>query len=293
MSRDTTTSEPAVPEAITNFSKVPTLTAAHFAKLSQRVDSIEGANLANATVGDKLQFDDTPPVRGTSGRPVRLTYAVVTEGLSARGDLSNLAIIVPLPVAVAPAGLTAEAKAEGVTLKWTAPDAAATREGPPVIVGYNVFRDTDELNKPVNPTPIEKTTFTDTPPYGSHTYRVTAVASAGPPVIQSDPSPQASVDFKDLVPPPTPANLTTLLETRVVRLIWDASPAPDLRGYHVYRWQGTIKLKLTVGPTPNTFFGDESLEQGQTYTYSVTAVDNSGNESAPVSSQPIVLPKAP
>lgn len=291
--RDTTPAEPAVPDAVTSFTKVPTLTAAQFAKLSHRIDSIEGANLANATAGGKLQFEDSPSVRGASGRPVRLTYAVVTEGFSARGDYSNLVTIVPLPVAIPPAGLAADVTADGVTLQWTAPRSAATPEGPPVIVGYNIFRDTEELEKPVNASPVTGTTFTDKPPYGPHTYRVTAVASAGPPVIQSDPSAEASAEFKDLIPPPPPTNVTTLLETRVVRLIWDASPAPDLRGYHVYRWQGTIRLKLTTGPTPNTFFGDESLEQGQTYTYAVTAVDMSGNESAPANSQPIVLPRAP
>jgi hypothetical protein len=280
-------------DAAANFAKVPTLTASQFAKLCQRIDSIEGANLPAATAGDKLQFEDSPTLRGTSGRPVRLTYAVATEGVSARGELSNLAVIVPLPVAVAPSGLTAEARPEGVVLRWSEPALAATGEGKPVIVGYNIFRDTEALDKPSNPTPITGSTHTDKPPYGQHTYRITAVASAGPPLIQSDPSAPASAEFKDLVPPPPPANIVPLLETRVVRLVWDAAAAPDVKGYHVYRWQGTIRLRLTDGPTPNTFFGDESLEQGQTYIYSVTAVDTSGNESEPGNSPEVLLPRVP
>ena len=65
-------------------------TAAQFAKLSQKAESIESANLAGASVGAKLVYEDTPILHSSSGRPLRITYAVVTEGQGARGDFSNL-----------------------------------------------------------------------------------------------------------------------------------------------------------------------------------------------------------
>lgn len=293
IARDTTPREPAVPDAVTAFARVPTLTAVQFVKLSQRIDSIESANLSAATVGSKLVYEDNPQFQSQSGRPIRLTYAVVTEGVTSRGDLSNLATIVPLPVAVAPSGLTATAAPEGVLLKWNEPKTSATGAGEPVIVGYDLYRDSEDIEKPINPTPVQGTSFTDTPTYGDHTYRVTAVASAGPPKIQSDPSSPASVTFKDLVPPPAPASVTALVETRVVRLVWDSVDASDLAGYNVYRTEGTTRLKLTAYPTRDSNFVDESLQVGFPYFYSVTAVDKNGNESKPTNSEEILVPKTP
>lgn len=290
--------DPSVPPPVVQFGSIPLPTPAQFSRLSTRIDSIEGANLTAASVGSRLVFQDTPPFRSVSGRPLRLTYAVVTEGTSARGDLSNLAAIVPLDVAVAPSELTATANADGVALAWSAPQKAATGDAKPVIVGYDIYRNVkgqapEQFAPPINPSPVTRTDYTDKPPYGSYEYQVTAVAAAGPPRIESTPSATAVTTFKDLQPPPAPATLSALVETRIVRLVWDAVDAPDLQGYNVYRWEGTIRLKLTPGPAKQTHFGDESVDPGIAYTYSVTAVDKSGNESAETKSQLVLVPKTP
>ena len=291
--------EPSTPAAIAQFANAPPLTAAQFGKLSQRIDSIEGANLAGATVGAKLLFEDTPTFRGPSGRPLRITYAVVTEGVGARSDLSNLASIIPLDVAVAPTSLRATASAEGVKLAWTAPAKAATGNVAPVIAGYNIYRTVsgellDQFAGPVNPTPTKGTDYTDAPPYGAYEYRVTAVAAPGPPRIESDPSMPATATFKDLIAPPPPASLTALVETRVVRLVWDSVDAPDLAGYNVYRYEAAGKVKFTYGlPINQTHFGDESILPGIEYWYAVSSVDKSGNESKETQSQRVMVPKTP
>lgn len=289
---------PATPAAVQATSALP-LTAARFAKLSLKIDSIEGANLPAATVGAKLVYEDSPPFHSTSGRSVRITYAVVTEGPSARGDLSNLASILPLDVAVAPGNLRATAKAAGITLTWSVPEAAITGDAKPAIDGYNIYRvvkgeTLDTFAVPVNPTPVKTTEYTDTPPYGTYEYSVTAVAAKGPPRIESDRSAPIEATFKDLVPPPPPASVTALVETRVVRLVWDAVDAPDLAGYFVYRTEQAGRVKFQSGrPINQTFFGDESLLPGIEYYYSVTSVDKSGNESAETKSQTVLVPKTP
>lgn len=285
--------EPSVADPAAKFSTIPALTPVQFTKLSQRVESIEEANLAGATVGARLTYEDTPPILGVSGRPVRITYATVTEGANARSELSNLVSIVPRNVAVASPALTATAERQGVVLKWTAPEAAASGIGAPVIVGYDIYRDDAELARPVNASPVQETTWTDVPSYGDHRYRVTAVAAEGPPRIQSDPSPEAAAAFKDLLPPDPPANIQVLIETRLMRLVWDPSPSADVKGYHVYRWEGTARLKLTIGPTTNTHFGDESIVQGTVYHYSITTVDQAGNESAATDSRDVLVPRTP
>ncbi len=290
--------DPNVPEPVTLFSKIPTIAEAQFARLGTRIDSIDKANLANATTGSRLVYADTPPFRSASGRPMRITYAVVTEGGTSKSDISNLAIIVPLPVATPPAGLTATAKAEGVVLGWETPKTSMRGEEAPVIEGYHVYRTApgealNEFSAPINNAPVKGTTYTDVPPYGEHEYRVSAVALSGTPTIQSAASAPVRATFKDLVPPPVPASVTPLLETNRVRLLWDPVEAPDLDGYLIYRIEGRFRLKLSPHPWTDTNFLDGSIDIGIPYFYEVTAIDKAGNESAPVKSETIIVPKTP
>ena len=290
--------DPTEAQPVVLFSRIPTVPQALFMKLSSRIDSIEKANLAAATAGARLLFTDTPPFRSSDGRPVRLTYAVVTEGTTARSQPSNLVVIVPLPVAIPPAGLAATAKPEGVTLTWTAPEQAVSSLGAPIVTGYNVYRSTPgsapgDLDVAINTAPVTATTYTDAPAYGEHEYRVAAVAAAGPPLVQSDLSAPAKVTFRDLVAPPAPATVTALLETKVVRLLWDAVEAPDLAGYTVYRIEGPYRLKLTPSPLKDSNFLDISIDMGIGYYYEVTAIDASGNESKPAKTETVIVPKTP
>jgi len=289
--------DPTVPPAVSLFAKIPAIGPMQFAKLKERVDSIESANLPAATTGSRLTYEDTPAFRATDGRAVRITYAVVTEAEEARSDVSNLATIVPLDVPVAPAGLAAAAKPQGVVLSWTKPAATITGDAKPYISGYNIYRvpsgSPDETGTAINTSPASTTTYTDVPPYGAYSYRVTAVSSTGTPRIESDASNSATATFKDLLPPPAPASVTALVETKAVRLVWDPVEAPDFAGYLVYRTEGTGRIKLTPGPAQITYFRDISADPGITYYYSVTAIDKNGNESVPTRTQNVLVPKTP
>jgi hypothetical protein len=298
--------DPTLPQPISAFSRIPTLPQAQFIKLSQRIDSIEKANLPSATAGTKLLYSDTPPFRSTDGRPVRVTYAVVTEGATARSAVSNMAVIVPLAVAAPPAGLTATAKAEGVVLAWQEPKTSVRGEEAPVISGYRIYRTTPgetirEFAAPLNPSPVLGTTYTDTPPYGEHEYRVTAMAAEGPPVLQSSTSEPVRVTFRDLVPPPKPATLTALIETKTIRLLWDPVDAPDLAGYRLYRSEGMGHVDIKdIGTVPLmneivtlTTYTDANPNLGIAYRYAVTSIDKSGNESPRTWTEWVVVPKTP
>jgi len=269
---------------------LPPLGPQQFTKLREKVDSIESANLPAATSGAHLQYEDTPPIHTRDGRPVRLTYAVITEGALAKSDLSNLAAIAPLDVPPPPSDVTAKPKPEGVELTWTAASSAKM---------FNIYRagasdPSDELATPINPAPVKSASYTDVPAYGAFRYRVTAVASPGPPRIESEPSAVVSVTFKDLLPPPAPATLTALVETKGVRLLWDPVDVPDLNGYFVYRYQGKARILFqTVDPIPSTHFEDVSTDPGIEYVYAVTAVDKNGNESPERKSEPVLVPKTP
>lgn len=283
------------------FAKVPPIGPQQFTRLRQQLDTLEAATIPPETA--RLMYEDTPRFRTEDGRTVRIDYAVVTEGLSARGALSNIASIVPIDVPAPPDTLSATAKPEGVVLQWKAPEKSITGAEKPRIAGFDIYRLTkgqafEPLARPVNAAPIAQTTYTDNPPYGEYEYRVSAVATAGPPRIESDLSAPAAATFRDLLPPPVPTGLTALVETNAVRLVWDPVSAPDLAGYRIYRTEGTgIEQLRAIGRIPltgvitETNFRDTGVNQGISYFYEVTSVDKSGNESAPAKTDWVLVPK--
>jgi glycosidase len=93
----------------------------------------------------------------------------------------------------------------------------------------------------------------------------------------------------DTVAPAAPLNLRVLGTTSgSISFAWDASTAPDLAGYEIYRQQvvaasspAAFALLDTVGPTV-TSYTDNNVTTGATYQYYVVAFDTSYNRS-PVS----------
>jgi hypothetical protein len=67
-----------------------------------------------------------------------------------------------------------------------------------------------------------------------------------------------------------------------VTLTWTASTSPNLVGYNIYRsgTSGGPYTKINSAPIAAISFVDTGIQAGQPYDYVVTAVDNSGNESA-------------
>jgi len=290
--------DPTLPRPVALFEHVLPVTPAQFNRLKDRIDSIEGADLPAATVGARLAYEDTPPFQSQDGRPVRATYAVVTETQTAKSDLSNLVSIVPVDIPTPPANVTATPKAEGVVIAWQRPEKSATGADKPFVTGYDIFRtgpneQLEELPVPINAAPVKETTYTDVAPYGEYRYRVAAVSFTGPPKISSTLSGPASATFKDLVPPPAPANVVALIETNAVRLIWDPSDAPDLRGYYVYRVEGSTRTRITKEPVSQPNYRDASVKPGVAYGYQVTAIDKNGNESGGSASPAISVPRSP
>jgi hypothetical protein len=279
------------------FSKVSPLIPDQFAKLKSRIDTIDARRVPAYTVGARVMYQDEPPLRTPDGRAERVTYAVTTDAPGGKGALSNLATIVPLNVATAPTGVATAARPEGVALTWNVPAGGLLRGSAPTVVGYNIYRlapsgDNVDIGQPVNTSPAKEPHYLDVPPFGSWRYEVTAVASTGPPLVQSDASEKAAAQYVDLIAPPLPTNVTTLVEEKAVRLLWEGVEAPDLAGYKVYRTvQGGSRTLLTQKPIRETNYRDISAPLGATYTYSVSSIDQKGNESEPRPSTAVLLPR--
>ena len=188
----------------------------------------------------------------------------------------------------APGAPILEAGDREVHLAW--PEVTALQNGAPFrdLAGYTVYRRTaPEDWQRLTPSPLAATTYQDVAVKNEveYTYKIRAVRRLGDYTLESLDSPSRAVTARDLTSPPPPLNLVVVPTTRGVELRWEPSPAADLAGYRVYRVQagGASPVRLTPELVKKPYFVDTQASPGQTYYYSVTAVDDSAraNESQP------------
>jgi acid phosphatase type 7 len=95
---------------------------------------------------------------------------------------------------------------------------------------------------------------------------------------------QVSPPPPDTTPPAAPTGLIATPGDQVVGLDWNDNSEPDLSGYRVYRRNADGSWPTTPTATPTgSQWSDSGRTNGTTYTYRVTALDGSGNESTPSS----------
>ena len=154
-------------------------------------------------------------------------------------------------------------------------------------MGYLVYRGTEpgkHDDRPLNEEPVAASAYEDTTAVNgkSFYYRVRTVDSPVRPWQESPDSSEVSATPMDKTPPEPPNGITIVPGIGRVFLTWNENQERDLAGYHVYRSlkAGGERERLTDKPLNRTTFSDETVKQGATYYYSITAVDKSGNESA-------------
>ncbi|MDD5146051.1 MAG: hypothetical protein PHF44_04390, partial [Candidatus Pacebacteria bacterium] len=157
------------------------------------------------------------------------------------------------------------------------------------IKGYYVYRGGLKLNT----TPTTATNYSDIS-LGSNTtysYQVSAVDNSNNESAKTATINATTPSCPDTVPPTTPTSLSaTPISCTQINLTWAASSdASGIKGYYVYR--GGLKLNTT--PTTATNYSDISLGSNTTYSYQVSAVDNSNNESAKTATINATTPSCP
>lgn len=96
-------------------------------------------------------------------------------------------------------------------------------------------------------------------------------------------------------PPSAPANLSGTSGDQEIELTWDANDEDDLSGYNLYRSTSSFSDASDMQPVNRSglitspIFTDTGLENGTTYYYRITAVDEGDKESA-VSTQLEITP---
>ncbi|PKD44288.1 hypothetical protein CWD77_02130 [Rhodohalobacter barkolensis] len=196
----------------------------------------------------------------------------------------------------APLNLTADLNNDGnqILLNWS------TSELPDDFRNFVVFRRVVEGRSPssnysqIAPPNLRENSFTDT---GSD-YEEGALYRFG--VLAADSSRNFSdTTFVDVripnVTPPDPPNVVSAQNRDGVRvnIVWGGSLSRDVGSYNLYRKIDNREYELTEELESDLrSFRDEEIEIGKTYTYAISAVDTSGNESDLIESESVLVKRS-
>lgn len=108
---------------------------------------------------------------------------------------------------------------------------------------------------------------------------VTAFDNSGNESARSNRKSATPLSGMDRLPPETPAGLKAVPGDGKVQLDWEESIEGDLQSYKVYMEGGGRPLGVIANSQAPSYLA-EKLKNGEKYTFYVTAVDKTGNESA-------------
>jgi hypothetical protein len=277
------------------------------AKSFRTIETIPGALVNEYRSADKIQIFDRITPEDLRGYP-SLAYRVRTRASRKRASADSDTVIVRLrPVPERITSLRAEVTESAIELSWSAPTRTSIGDPLPAISEYRIYRgeidpaSADAAAKDLaqakwksplallasSPTTSYRDTTFD---FGkAYTYTVRTVIPADGATIESADSAPAVVTPRDTYAPAVPQGLIAAVVAPdpsgppQVDLSWSINTETDLAGYHVYRseQEGTPGQLVTPDLLLSPAYRDTSVQPGHRYWYSVTAVDHSGNESAP------------
>jgi hypothetical protein len=273
------------------------------------VYAIPGALVDNSRFDGRIRFTDPIAPAEIKAHPGQtFAYTVRTRASQKRASAnSNVVSLRVFPVPERIAAVETRVTESAIELNWLAPTSTSAGDALSAITGYRIYRSETipSVTSPSAPAPpqgrdespftllatSETTSYRDTSFSFDHTYFyiVRTVIRADGDELESDASSPVTVTPRDTFPPAAPQGLVAALlpgaapATLVVELSWSISLETDLAGYRVYRseQEGTRGQVLNPELLPTPAVRDTSVEPGHHYWYSVTAVDRTGNESAP------------
>jgi hypothetical protein len=272
------------------------------------VDTVPGTLVARYSQRGQVQFiDPVSPADPQLHAGQSFVYRVHTLFSTKHPSPDSKDVTLHLyPVAERISAMEASVTEQGINLKWQPPTRTSTGEPLSAVQEYHVYRgelDPATTNLAAND-PLQAkwkspllqlgaTTATDYRDSGfdygkTYAYLVRSVIGSPAGALESSDSPLAIVTPKDTFPPAAPQGIVAAIQpgatlgSVAVELSWSINVEPDLAGYRVYRGEqeGARGALLTPELLPSPAYRDNSVQSGQRYWYTVTAVDRSGNESA-------------
>jgi fibronectin type III domain protein len=206
------------------------------------------------------------PVGDWVGKSITLSVrATGPKGkTSAWSNPARLTVIAPLSPPTAP---KLQNVAGGVEMSWTG-------DGP----RYRIFRaEGDAQPQPLadsdTPRYLDETTS-----YGTrYRYLVQAIAAENQWSVVSD---AADITPVDIFPPAVPEGVSAVPTPQSIELAWTRNTESDFRGYNISRSTEGAPFERIASLIEAPTYSDSKIEPGKKYRYTVSAVDQTGNESA-------------
>ena len=186
-----------------------------------------------------------------------------------------------------PTGLKVERQNKLLLLSWQ--PVAALEDGSPLVGfgGYNIYRTTQQgvyEEGPINKEPVQEAVFEDVPDKidATYFYTVRAARMVKETLVESGPSNELQVAYRDITPPGAPQGLVAIPRQDGVLLKWIGMFQKDIAGYNIYRREVGGFVRLNARPVTDNSWVDTSAKPGNAYVYAVTSVDTSAraNESS-------------
>lgn len=214
------------------------------------------------------------PVTGFVGKDLMVRVRLVNFKGHASDWSNEVTLAVVAPVAP-PSGVTAASDPSGVKVSWTA--SGATH--------FRVYRRSPTDKEPVLAGESDAPEYIDkTAEFGkTYVYSVQAVNGTA----QSEVATAEPVTPKDIFPPGVPSGVTVSPGVNTVELAWERNTEPDFKGYRVYRSIDNGPFERVADMIEAPSFSDKNIQGGRHYRYTVSAVDQAGNESKP--SEPVEI----
>ena len=207
------------------------------------------------------------PAKDWVGKQVTLMVRA-TGPKGKASDWSNpVTLAVGEPLAT-PADVKAISDPKGVRLSWIGAEGGR----------YRVFRGAGDA-MPQRLAESDKPEYLDTAVDFGSPYRYFVQELAGE-QRQSEISAIVGVTPADTFPPAVPAGLTAVAGVNSIELAWQPNTEEDLGGYQVYRSIDGGAAERIAGPVDAPNFSDRTVEIGKKYSYAITSIDRTGNESA-------------
>jgi hypothetical protein len=246
-------------------------------------------------------FIDTLPSAIEREHPDGLaTYAVEVLNRAGRGaGISNQVHVALVPTLPPFTGFNVRTTSKGVVISWEC-ESGARQDRAKYL--FRIYRREDGKTGDARIAQVDATgcaartgdesSFLDQSFEWEHTYFyrgtvVSVVEAAGKHSleVEGEDTPEVKVFAHDIFPPAVPTGLQAVFsgagQQKFVDLIWTPVTDADLTGYNVYRHEERAPaVKLNAEPVKTPAFRDAQVAAERKYFYSVSAIDERGNESA-------------
>ena len=210
--------------------------------------------------------DKDIPAKDWVGKQVTLMVRATGPKGKASDWSNSVTLAVGVPLAT-PTDFKAVSDPKGVRLTWSG--------GPG---RYRIFRGAGDA-MPQRLAESDKPEYVDTAVDFGSPYRYFVQGLVGE-LRQSEISAIVGVTPADTFAPAVPVGLMAVAGVNSIELAWQPNTEDDLAGYQVFRSTGGGAAERIAGPVDAPNFSDRTVEIGKRYSYTITSIDRTGNESA-------------